>query len=211
VMRRTRVKFCGMTRVEDAVEAVHLGVDAIGLVCTRRSRRFVEPEQAAAIRRVLPPSVVAVTLFMDDDPEWIGQVVSCVQPDLVQLHGSEDAAFAEAIGLPYLKAVPMADKTVDLRAFATAHAGARALLLDGHASGQPGGSGVRFDWTGAPQVDVPLVLAGGLDASNVAQAIMIVRPYAVDVSSGIESSPGVKDFARMRAFMDAVRVADGRD
>lgn len=205
---RTRIKFCGITRIEDAREAVRLGVDAIGLVCTRRSRRFVEPDTAAAIRASLPPFVAAVVLFMDDDPDWVAAVVRRVRPDLVQLHGAEDAGFAARIGCPYLKAVPMGGVGADLAAVASAHPRACALLLDGHAAGEAGGSGRAFAWSAPPECGIPLILAGGLDAANVAQAIRIVRPYAVDVSSGIESSPGIKDPTRMRAFVESVRVAD---
>ncbi len=200
-----RIKFCGITRIEDAHAAAGLGVDALGLVFTRRSRRFVDVAQARAIRDVLPPFMNVVALFMDDDPAWIEQVIAQVQPHLLQFHGSESARHAERFARPYLKAIAM--QGGDAHAVASEHAGAAGFLLDGHAPGAPGGAGRSFDWTHAPRLGRPVVLAGGLDADNVARAIAVVRPYAVDVSSGIETSPGIKDAAAMRAFVEAVRAA----
>ncbi|MBX3689031.1 phosphoribosylanthranilate isomerase [Dokdonella sp.] len=206
-MSRTRIKFCGITRGEDVRCALELGVDAIGLVLTRKSRRFVEPSSARVLRALLPPFVSAVALLMDDDPEWVEQVIQVVRPDLLQFHGSEDAAFAERLDYPYLKAVPMASVD-DVPAYARAHPRAAGFLLDSHAVGAVGGTGAAFDWTRVPRnLDRPLVLAGGLDAGNVAAAITQAQPYAVDVSSGIESEPGIKDPQRMRAFVAAVRAA----
>jgi len=204
---RTRIKVCGITRVHDALAACALGVDAVGFVFTRRSRRFIEPAQARAIRRALPPFVAVVALFMDDEPAWIDAVIDAVEPDLLQFHGGESAAVAGAFARPYLKAVPMASGA-DVRAHAAAHPDALALLLDGHAAGEAGGTGTGFDWSRVPPIDRPIVLAGGLDPSNVARAVELVRPFAVDVSSGIESAPGIKDAGRMRAFVDAVHAAD---
>lgn len=206
-MTRTRVKFCGLTRVDDVRAAVVLGVDALGFVFTRKSRRFVEPAQARALREELPPFVGAVALFMDDEADWIEQVTRIVQPDLLQFHGEETPEFAARFGRPYLKAVPMAS-VADASAYAQRYADARGFLLDSHASGGVGGTGAAFDWSTIPRLARPLLLAGGLDARNVAQAIARVRPHAVDVSSGIESAPGVKDAAKMRAFVEAVRAAD---
>ena len=206
-MKRTRIKFCGLTRLDDVRVAVELGVDAIGFVLTRKSRRHVEPATARALRQALPPFVSAVALFMDDDAQWIEQAVAIVQPDLLQFHGAESAAFAERCARPYLKAVPMAS-VADVAAFAAGHPQARGFLLDSHAAGATGGSGEAFDWTRVPRDFArPLLLAGGLDAGNVAQAIATAQPYAVDVSSGIESAPGIKDAAKMRAFVAAVRGA----
>lgn len=204
-MSRTRIKFCGLTRIDDVRAAVELGVDAIGFVLTRKSRRFVDPVCARTLRDALPPFVSAVALFMDDDAAWIEDAVATLRPDLLQFHGAEAASFAERFDRPYLKAVPMAS-VVDVAAFAASHPRASGFLLDSHAPGAAGGSGEAFDWTRVPRNFArPLVLAGGLDASNVAQAIAIAKPYAVDVSSGIESAPGIKDAAKMRAFVDAVR------
>jgi phosphoribosylanthranilate isomerase len=199
-----RIKFCGITRIEDARAAVELGVDALGFVFTRRSRRFVDIAQAREMRDALPPFTSVVALFMDDEPAWIEQVVAQVQPHLLQFHGSESAEHAARFTRPYLKSIAM--QGGDVQAVVAEHAGAAGFLLDGHAPGDAGGAGQSFDWRRAPRLARPVILAGGLDAGNVAQAIAVVRPYAVDVSSGIETSPGVKDAAAMRAFVEAVRA-----
>ena len=205
-MRPARIKFCGLTRAEDVRRAVDLGVDAIGFVLTRRSRRYVESAAARLLRDLLPPFVSAVALVMDDDAAWVREVIGIVRPDLLQFHGSEDAAFCETFDRPYLKAVPMAS-TGDLAAFAASHPRAAGFLLDSHAAGEPGGSGAAFDWNRVPaRFERPLILAGGLHAANVAEALRAIRPWAVDVSSGIESAPGVKDPERMRRFVAAVRA-----
>jgi phosphoribosylanthranilate isomerase len=205
---RVRIKFCGITRLEDAQAAVALGVDAIGFVLTQRSKRFVKLEQAAAIRAALPPFVDAVALVMDDSIQWVADVSEALQPDLLQFHGDEAAAQCERHGRRYLKAVPMGSVT-DVPGFAARHPHAAGFLLDSHAQGAMGGSGERFDWRRVPKnVGRPLVLAGGLDADNVVDAILTARPYAVDVSSGIESAPGIKDAERMRRFVAAVRAAE---
>lgn len=206
-MSRTRVKFCGMTRLEDAMMAAAMGVDAIGLVFTPRSRRCVAIERAQAIRQAMPPFVDVVALFMDDEHAFIETVMASVRPDYLQFHGREPAASCRAFGVPYFKAVAMGgdEAPADLADYADA----AALLLDGHAPGEAGGSGQSFDWARAPAAGKqPLVLAGGLHADNVAAGITRVRPWAVDVSSGIESAPGIKDPAAMRAFLDAVHAAD---
>lgn len=204
-MNRARIKFCGITRSEDALLAAYLGVDALGFVFTRKSRRFVDPAAAAAMIRQLPPLISAVALFMDDEPAWIRQVISMVRPTLLQFHGEESATDCEGYGLPYLKSVPMATVT-DVASYAAGYAGAAGFLLDAHARGEAGGQGLRFDWTREPGLDRPWLLAGGLDADNVGEGIRLLRPYAVDVSSGIEASPGIKDAARMRAFVSAVQA-----
>lgn len=206
-MKRTRIKFCGLTRAEDVAQAVELGVDALGFVFTARSTRRIEPAHAAALARALPPFVSTVALFMDDAPDLIESVIHTLKPGLLQFHGSEDENECERYGLPYLKAVPMASVT-DLDAFAAAYASATGFLLDAHAAGAAGGSGRRFDWNVAIGLERPIVVAGGLDAANVGTAIAALRPLAVDVSSGIESAPGIKDPARMQAFVAAVRAAD---
>lgn len=207
-MTRTRIKFCGITRREDAVDAVALGVDAIGMVFARRSPRFVDPERAASIRAAVPPLVSVVALFLDDDPEWVRLVEHAVRPDLLQFHGGEPAGYCEGFDTAYLKAVAMAGDG-DLRVQLDAHPRASGFLLDGHAPGEAGGTGRRFDWSRAPAgSDRPLLLAGGLEAGNVGEAIARVRPWGVDVSSGIERSPGVKDAGRMSDFVRAVHAAD---
>lgn len=206
---RTRIKFCGITRRQDALDAISLGVDAIGLVFTPRSPRHVDIAAARAILDALPPMVTRVALFMDDDAAWIDEVVAQVKPDLLQFHGDESAQSATRHARNYVKALPMASIDTVL-ANAAQHPDALAFLLDSHQAGGMGGTGERFDWTRVPSLARPIVLAGGLDASNVAHAIALVRPYAVDVSSGIESILGIKDLAKMRAFVEAVRAADAR-
>jgi phosphoribosylanthranilate isomerase len=202
-----RIKCCGMTRVEDAVLAAELGADAIGLVFTARSRRRVDIAQARAIVRALPPLVTTVALFMDEDAAFVDEVIAAVQPHLLQFHGAERDAWCAQFGRPYIKAVAMGEGSEALprlRAFP----GAAGLLLDGHGLGEAGGSGKAFDWSLMPRdLAQPLILAGGLHPGNVAEAIRIARPWGVDVSSGIESAPGIKDPARMRAFIRAARSA----
>jgi len=207
--QRTRIKFCGVTRAEDAMAAAALGVDAVGFVLTRKSRRFAGIERARQMRRALPPFVTAVALFMDDDVSFVSEAVAAIAPDLLQFHGSEAAPDCVRYGRPYLKAVAMRDGLVDWRRLVDSHAQATGFLFDGHAAGEQGGSGRSFDWSLLPRdAGKPVVLAGGLTPENVAAAIRAVRPWAVDVSSGIEAEPGLKDIDRMRRFIAAVRTAD---
>lgn len=205
---RVRIKFCGITTSEDAIAAAGLGVDAIGLVFTRRSKRFVDLAHARHIRAAVAPFVSVVALLMDDEADWVAEVVAAVQPDLLQFHGGEIAEQCERFGRPYIKAVPMGT-VADVAAFAAQHPRAQGFLLDSHAYGAAGGSGERFDWQRFPgNLDRPLILAGGLHAGNVAEALRVARPYAVDVSSGIETEPGRKDLTKMRCFVEAVRAAE---
>lgn len=207
-MTRTRIKFCGITRAEDAGLAAALGVDAIGLVMDPASPRFIEPAGAAMIRRLLPPFVDAVLLFRNADADAVTRAIAAVQPSLLQFHGDEAPEFCESFALPYLRAVPMTG-AVDVGAFARRFASAAALLLDAHAPGEGGGQGKTFDWQAVPaRLGKPIVLAGGLTPENVTAAVREVRPYAVDVSSGIEAARGIKDADRMRRFVAAVRYAD---
>lgn len=206
-MSRTRIKFCGIRRAADAAAAIDLGVDALGFVMVPASQRYLTPERAAAIRAKLPPLVSAVALFMDADAGFVQLAIDALQPDLLQFHGSEGAGFCASFGLPYVKAVAMG-AGADPRREARRHPRASALLLDGHAPGALGGSGETFDWSRAAAVKRSLILAGGLTPQNVGRGIRALRPYAVDVSSGIETRPGVKDAGKMRAFVEAVRRAD---
>lgn len=204
----TRIKCCGMTRVEDAVLAARLGADAIGLVFTARSKRRVSLEQASAIVTALPPFVSTVALFMDDDAEWVRQVIAAIQPDLLQFHGDERDEWCAQFGRRYLKAIAMGEGAAALPRL---HQFPRAagLLLDGHGLGEAGGSGKAFDWRLMPaSLSQPLILAGGLNPHNVADAIRAAHPWAVDVASGVESAPGIKDPQALAAFMAAVRGAD---
>jgi len=197
-----------MTRVEDALLAARLGADAIGLVFTARSRRRVDIGQARAIRRALPPLVTAVALFMDDDAALVDQVLAEVRPDLLQFHGVESDAWCARFDRPYLKAVAMGEGAAALPRL-RAYPGAAGLLLDGHGLGEAGGSGKAFDWSLMPRdLGQPLILAGGLHAGNVGAAIRAARPWAVDVASGVERAPGIKDAAKLEAFIRVVRAAD---
>jgi phosphoribosylanthranilate isomerase len=201
----TRIKCCGMTRVEDALLAARLGADAIGLVFTARSARRVSIDQAVRIRQALPPFVSAVALFVDDAESLVREVVDALQPDLLQFHGQESDAWCAQFGQRYLKAIAMGEGAAALSRLHD-YPGAVGLLLDGHGLGEVGGSGRTFDWSQMPRgLNQPLILAGGLTADNVAQAVRIARPWAVDVASGIETSPGIKDAAKMAALIDAVR------
>ncbi len=207
-MARTRVKICGITRVEDALLACELGADAIGLVMTPSSPRGVSIERARAIRDALPTFVDAVVLSHDLEAERVRAIVDDVNPDFMQFHGMEDAGFCESFGVRYVKAIGM-DGDLDVGVIAAGHPRATAFVLDGHPPGQPGGRGRTFDWSRVPRgLGRPILLAGGLNPGNVGEAIRAVRPWAVDLASGVESSPGVKDAAKMRAFFAAVREAD---
>jgi phosphoribosylanthranilate isomerase len=207
-MNRTRVKICGVTRIEDALLACELGVDAIGMVMTPTSPRCVSIENARAIREALPAFVVAVVLSHDLSAERVRAIIDGVRPDLVQFHGAEDAAFCESFGMRYIKAIGM-DGDIDVRAVAAAHPRASGFVLDGHPPGQQGGRGKTFDWSRIPRdLGRPVLLAGGLNADNVGDAIRTVHPWAVDLASGVEVSPGIKVAAKLRAFFAAVRVAD---
>jgi len=204
----TRIKCCGMTRVDDALLAARLGADAVGLVFTARSRRQVTLPQAQAIARALPPFVASVALFMDDDAAWVREVVDAVQPALLQFHGGETDAWCAQFGRPFLKALALGSGAAALGEF-HAYPHAAGLLLDGHARGAAGGAGRRFDWSlPLPVTAQPLLLAGGLDADNVAAAIAALHPWGVDVASGVESAPGIKSADKLAAFIRAVRRAE---
>jgi phosphoribosylanthranilate isomerase len=207
-MSRTRVKFCGITQAVDADAAVRLGADAIGLVLAPGSPRFISLDQAAMIRRRLPPFVQAVALFRSATAADVRHAVQALHPDLLQFHGDEEPEFCAAFGLPYLRAVPMKGP-VALPEWERRFESAAALLLDAHGPAEAGGQGRTFDWSRV-RAQRPYVLAGGLTPDNVGAAVQALRPYAVDVSTGIESAPGVKDEDRMRRFMEAVGRADGR-
>ncbi|MGA0588206.1 phosphoribosylanthranilate isomerase [Dyella sp. KRB-257] len=207
-MNRTRIKCCGMTRVEDARLAAELGADAIGVVISARSKRRVDLAQARAIVAAMPPFVTTVALLMDDSADTVRAVIEQVQPDLLQFHGAESDAWCAQFGRPFLKAVAMGEGAAALPHLRE-YPHATGLLLDGHGLGEPGGGGKTFDWSLMPaELAQPLLLAGGLHADNVGEAMRVARPWAVDVASGIESAPGIKDADRMAAFIAAVRAAD---
>lgn len=206
---RTRIKICGITRPEDAEIAARLGVDAIGLVFHDPSPRVIDESRAARIVAALPPFVHAVALFVDAPAERIRGVIEHLRIDLLQFHGDEAPDYCRGFGLPYIKAIRMRPG-VDLKAQAQRYGDAAALLLDTYRKGVPGGTGATFAWQSLPpDLGIPVMLAGGLDPDNVAAAIRIVRPYGVDVSGGVESSGGIKDESRMRAFVKGVARADG--
>lgn len=203
---RTRVKICGITRVEDGLAAAHFGADAIGLVFYAPSPRHVTVEQARAIARALPPFVTRVGLFVDATADEVCATIEAVGLEILQFHGNEPADTCDAFVRPYIKAVRMA-AGVDLHAQQRNYPGAAALLLDAHVEHAPGGSGESFDWGRVPRdLRKPVILAGGLTPANVNNAIMQVRPFAVDVSSGVEKAPGIKDERKISEFMCAVRA-----
>lgn len=207
--RRTRTKICGITRPEDGLFAAAQGADAIGLVFYQPSPRCVTAEQAREVLAVLPPFVTTVGLFVDATEAEVRAVLATVPLDLLQFHGNEDEAFCRRFARPYCKAIRMAEG-VDLVREAARYASASALLLDSFQAGVPGGTGHAFDWARIPAgLTKPVILAGGLGPENVAAAIQQVRPYAVDVSSGVEAAKGIKDAEKIIAFMRGVERADG--
>jgi phosphoribosylanthranilate isomerase len=204
---RTRVKICGITRAQDALEAVKQGTDAIGLVFYPKSPRNVSASQAAEIVSKIPAFITVVGLFVDAEPAFVQEVLSVVHLDLLQFHGDETASQCRQYSRPYMKAIRVKSDT-NLVQYAADYADAKALLLDAFAEGVPGGTGLVFDWSLIPQnFPLPIVLAGGLNAENVGVAIEQVRPYAVDVSGGVEASKGIKDAAKIAAFMRGVSNA----
>ena len=204
-MSRTRIKICGLTRVEDTQLACDLGADAIGLVFYARSPRAVDVERAREIVQGLPPFVTAVGLFVDAPRAGIEAVLARVPLGLLQFHGDECPADCGSYGLPYIKAVRMRPG-LDLPGFTAAYPDAAGFLLDAYVAGVPGGTGQSFDWGRIPaDFDRPLILAGGLDADNVNAAIRQVQPYGVDVSGGVEAAKGVKDHQRLQAFFRGVK------
>ena len=205
---RTRVKICGLRDPEHARIAAEAGADAIGLVFYAQSARFVDAATAAKVADALPPFVTAVGLFVDAKEGDIRAILRQVPLDVLQFHGDESPEFCAQFGKPYLRAVRM-EAATDLLEYARRFSAARALLLDAHVQGQPGGTGLTFDWTVIPRdLPIPLILSGGLDAANVARAMREVRPWAVDVSSGVESSRGVKDPQKIVEFIRKVRRED---
>lgn len=204
----TRIKCCGMTQAGDALLAVRLGADAIGLVFTARSKRQVTLARAREIVVALPPFVATVALFMDDEASLVRQVLDEVRPTLLQFHGDEGDGWCAQFGHPFLKAIAMGEGAAALPRLRD-YPHATGLLLDGHAAGEAGGSGKAFDWSLLPGgLAQPLILAGGLHAGNVGDAVRMARPWAVDVASGVESAPGIKDPVRLEAFIRAVRTVD---
>jgi phosphoribosylanthranilate isomerase len=206
-MSTTRIKICGITREEDALAVVASGADAIGLVFYSASPRAVTIDQAAAIAALVPPFVSVVALFVDEPVASIERILKSVPIDLIQFHGNEPAEFCRQFGRPWIKALRVRP-TLDLAQVCQRYRGARGVLLDSWQPGVPGGTGTAFDWHLAQaQLPLPVVLAGGLHALNVGDAIRLLSPSAVDVSGGVESAPGIKDAGKIRQFIAAVRAA----
>ena len=206
-MRRTRVKICGITRPEHARAAAGAGADAIGLMFYEPSPRYVSSAGARAVCEALPPMVSVVGVFVNPEPCEIETVIECLPIDLLQFHGEEPPELCTGAGRPYVKAVRVRTRD-DIFEAAARYTDARALLLDAHHDALWGGTGSRFDWSVVPgDVGRPVILAGGLTPENVAGAIRKVRPFAVDVSGGVESAPGEKDARRMERFMREVASA----
>jgi phosphoribosylanthranilate isomerase len=213
VNQRTRIKICGLSQEKDVGAAAEAGADAVGFVFHPASPRFVRPERAAELARALPPCVTPVGLFVNAARAEIDRVLALIPALVLQFHGDETPADCNAPARPYLRAARMAPG-FDLLDFSRRFSEAQGLLLDAHVEGF-GGAGKAFDWSLVPagfteENRHPLVLSGGLHAENVVAGILQLRPWAVDVSSGVESSRGVKDAAAIRRFCDAVREADAR-
>ena len=209
-MPRTRVKICGITREQDAWSAAAAGADAIGFVFYEHSPRAIDAAGAARICERLPPFVTTVGLFVDPPAAAVRSVLERVPLDLLQFHGDESQGFCSGFGRPWIKALRMRPGADPAAALAQ-HDAARALLVDSYRPGVPGGTGEVFDWRRLPpQLGSRLILAGGLDPGNVGAAVMQLRPWAVDVSGGVEQAPGIKRADRIEAFIAAVRAADAK-
>lgn len=211
-MSRTRIKVCGFTRSEDLQAAVQAGVDAVGLVFYASSKRSVSLEQACQLRASLPPFIDVVALFVNASAQDVEQVIERVRPSLLQFHGDETPEQCEQFGFPYLRAFrvggPGMDSAQALLESCHRYAKASGWLFDSHSAGY-GGSGRKFDWSLLSAVSAhPVVLSGGLHVDNVAKALETVRPYAVDVSSGVEAAPGLKSAEKIQQFVAQVRAAD---
>ncbi len=203
----TRIKICGITRPEDAQHAAALGADAVGLVFYGPSPRNVDIKQACAVMNILPPFVTSVGLFVNATMAEIQGVLAQVNLDLLQFHGDESPEFCIRFSRPYIKAIRMREN-VNLQVEADQYAQAQGLLLDAYHPALPGGTGESFEWTRVPDdLPMPVILAGGLSADNVGEAIRTVQPYAVDVSGGVEAEKGIKDWDKMADFVAGVRVA----
>lgn len=206
-MSRTAIKICGLTRKEDLLDAIAAGADAVGLVFYKPSPRYVNLAKARELARWVPPNVCIVGLFVNASVEEVNTVLNAVPLDLLQFHGDEDEAYCKQFKRPYLKAARMAPG-FDLLEYANRFPSAQALLLDAFVEGY-GGGGKTFDWSLIPKsLPLPIVLSGGLNPDNVTEAVRVVRPAGVDVSSGVELSKGVKDVAKITAFIAGVKEAD---
>ncbi|MFP6804954.1 MAG: phosphoribosylanthranilate isomerase [Pseudomonadales bacterium] len=206
-MTRTRIKICGITNHEDAANAVASGADALGFNFFKGSTRYISPGKAAEICAQVPAFVATVGLFVNEPLADVNRIIGSLRLGLVQFHGDETPEYCDSVGHPYMKALRATNRDqikVEAQSFETA----QAILVDTATDGQFGGTGKTFDWSMLPDLGKPVVLAGGLDATNVGAAIAATHPYAVDVSGGVERSRGVKDVAKMKKFVEAVQSAD---
>lgn len=204
----TRIKICGITRNEDAAAAAKAGADAIGFVFYRNSPRFVDPQRAKAIADGIPPFISTVGLFVDANAAEVEASLAVFRVDYLQFHGDETPDYCHQFGVPFVKAIRVRPG-VDLLQYAINFGAARALLLDAFVAGVPGGTGQGFDWSLIPRnLPLPIVLSGGLCSDNITAAVRAVRPWAVDVSSGVEVTKGIKDAEKIQQFIRGVRNAD---
>lgn len=207
-VKRTRVKICGMTRIEDALCAVELGADSLGFVFYSKSPRAIEPAVAAEIIRQLPAFVTTTGLFVNADAAYVDLVIRETRIDLLQFHGDETPEFCNSFSRPYIKALRM-KPGLALDSECKRYSEGQAILLDAYRPGVPGGTGEVFDWDIIPNPHpAPIILAGGLTCDNVAGAVKAVRPYAIDVSGGVEQSKGIKDAVKIDKFMNEVTRAN---
>ncbi len=205
---RTRVKICGITNIDDAHIAIRYGADALGFIFFNKSDRNISLKRAQVIVESLPPFVDVVALFVNANPENVCRIIESLDPNILQFHGDESPAFCDQFGKPYIRAIRM-HKNTDLIQSVSNYASAKGILLDTYVDGKEGGSGLAFDWALIPKkLDVPVILAGGLNPGNISRAIRLVRPWAVDVSSGVERSPGLKDKIKLKDFFQGVRDAN---
>src|SRR5690606_12670578 len=208
ILRRTRLKICGITRPQDAMAVVHAGADAIGLVLYAPSPSAVDIAMAQAVVAVVPAFVTVTALFVDPTADEVQKVLDSVRIDLIQFHGDEEDDFCSQFNRPYIKAIRVRQAS-DVVASCVRFPGALAVLLDSYKPGVPGGTGETFDWSLVPdELPKPIILAGGLTIANLASAIRQVRPFAVDVSGGVEADKGIKDPGKITAFADEVYRVD---
>jgi phosphoribosylanthranilate isomerase len=201
----TRVKICGITRIEDALTAIRLGANAIGFIFWDKSARYIDPKEARKIVMALPPFVSVVGVYVDPSSEWVEETCSIAGLNLLQFHGDELPEFCSQFPLPYIKAVRIRSG-IDLLQYAAQYSSSNGLLLDSYVEGVPGGTGRTFEWSLIPEnLSLPLILSGGLHPENVCAAIRKAKPWAVDVSSGVEITKGIKDADKIAAFMTGVR------
>jgi phosphoribosylanthranilate isomerase len=201
----TRVKICGITRIEDALTAIRLGANAIGFIFWDKSARYIDPKEARKIVMALPPFVTVVGVYVNPSSEWVEETCSIAGLNLLQFHGDELPEFCSQFPLPYIKAVRIRSG-IDLLQYAAQYSSSNGLLLDSYVEGVPGGTGRTFEWSLIPEnLSLPLIVSGGLHPKNVCEAIREAKPWAVDVSSGVEVTKGIKDADKIAAFMTGVR------